>query len=242
MSGLNHAAAAEVMRAAWRAEHGRDPEPRELLFALAVAAAETSYGQGWVGKQAACKGSNNWGARQLTKKEQEAGVPGCDATDSHPDGETYPQQFKVYPSPEAGAREVVRLLTKERARTWAVMRDPEKSVLDFSDMLRRDRYYGGRCPEATRAHGAAVKKYGDPTDAATEACHAEAVRYHAEKFLGPHIGPIADAIGLSPPPPIVRAERASMLELGEGGGRALRVLAGAGAAGLALWAAWRIFR
>ena len=211
-----------------------------------MAAAETSYGQGWVGSQSACKGSNNWGARQLTKGEIEKGSPGCWGTDSHPNNERYPQQFKVYPSPVEGARDVVRLLTRQRSRTWAVIRDEKASIYDFSEMLRRDRYYGGLCPEATKQFGEKVKRYGDPTDDATTACHLEAAKHHAEKFIGPLISQIAGAIGVEPPP-MYRPEASGeggAVALVEGAPSSVAIRLGAGLAvlgvlGWALWKGWR---
>jgi len=195
-----HRSAAAVMREAWKAEHGMDPTPRELLFALAVADAETNYGRGW---KAPCSGSNNWGARQITSGEKAKGVPSCEYTDSHPDGTRYQIGFKVYASPVDGARDVVRLLTKQRSETWAVMRDPRGSIYAFSDRMRREKYYGGFCPKAVKAYpGAKVAVYGPPEGkgAAVVACHEEAVAHHAESFVGRRIIEIASALGLEPPP------------------------------------------
>lgn len=195
-----HRAAAEVMRAAWRAEHGSEPSDRELLFALAVADAETNYGRGW---KPPCTGSNNWGARQITPGEKAKGVPSCAYTDTHPDGTRYEIGFKVYDTPESGARDVVRLLTKQRPETWAVMRDPRGTVYAFSDRMRREKYYGGFCPQAVKAHpGAKVAIYGPPEKhgAAVIACHEEAVTIHATKFAGSRLIEIAEALGMTPPP------------------------------------------
>lgn len=195
-----HKNAANIMREAWKAEHGAEPSSRELLFALAVADAETNYGRGW---KAPCAGSNNWGARQITPSEKAKGVPSCEYTDSHPDGTRYAIGFKVYASPVDGARDVVRLLTKQRPETWAVMRDPRGSIYAFSDRMRREKYYGGFCPRAVKAHpGAKVAIYGAPEGkgAAVVACHEEAVAHHAESFVGRRIVEIASALGLEPPP------------------------------------------
>ena len=195
-----HRNAAAVMREAWKAEHGAEPTPRELLFALAVADAETNYGRGW---KAPCAGSNNWGARQITASEKAKGVPSCEYTDSHPDGTRYPIGFKVYASPVDGARDVVRLLTTQRPETWAVMRNPRGTIYAFSDRMRREKYYGGFCPTAVKAHpGAKVAVYGAPEGkgAAVVACHEEAVAHHAESFVGRRIVEIAAALGLEPPP------------------------------------------
>jgi hypothetical protein len=125
--GLDHVAAAAIMKKAWQMAHGRPPSDRELLFSLAWGAHEGRYGGSPPGNAEACRGSNNWGGVQETRPGE-----GCMASDTQPSGDRYPQAFKVYASPEEGAADLVRNLTKHRPNTWAKIQDEKASVYDVA--------------------------------------------------------------------------------------------------------------
>lgn len=109
--GISHAEARDIMIQAFEQVMGRRPSLCERQAAQVVSLAESQYGAGW---GAAGAGSNNWGAVQ-------AGVPPCGSnsflyTDTHPqpDGSSVPYQicFKSYPTPVAGAADVVRIFKR----------------------------------------------------------------------------------------------------------------------------------
>jgi hypothetical protein len=157
---------------------GRKATPSELQYAQAVAWLETNYGNGWKG---AMVGSNNWGAVQCALKN--VGQPGClPYQDSQSDGTTYKIGFKSYPSAVAGAEDVVRHVFKNRPRTAAALASTTPSAFRASYAMRREKYYGGFCPNATKQFGgeAARASFANPDrDAGTRACMQEAVAAHA---------------------------------------------------------------
>jgi hypothetical protein len=184
-----------VMVAAWQAEQGREPTTGELVYSLAVAKLESSWGKGWKG---AMVGSNNWGAVQCGGGSNPSQC--VEYEDSHSDGTKYKVGFRKYASPVDGARDVVRHLTKLRPLTWAVMRD-SGPISEFSRAMRVERYYGGFCPVATKQYGKSVIHYGKPPEdsPAKKACHEEAIAGHA-KYMDRVIKTFAPALGLPVPP------------------------------------------
>lgn len=198
LSGSGAEEARAVMLDAWRAEHGREPSAAELLYSLGVAKLETSWGRGWKG---AMVGSNNWGAVQCGKGVDQSTC--IEYEDSHSDGTKYKVGFRSYPTPVEGARDVVRHLTRHRPLTWAVMRRPIESatINDFARAMREERYYGGFCPQATKAYGKAVIHYGKPPegDRAKAECHEEAIKGYVRYMRGV-LQSFAPEIGLSVPP------------------------------------------
>ena len=174
-----HQAARDIMAQAFENVMGRQATPAELQYAQSVAWLETNYGNGWKG---AMVGSNNWGAVQCALKS--AGQPGCILyQDSHPDGTKYQIGFKSYPSPVAGAEDVVRHVFKLRPRTAASLASDTPSAYRASYAMRREKYYGGFCPNATKQYGAEAARasFANPDrDAGTRACMQEAVAAHAK--------------------------------------------------------------
>ena len=115
--GLNYGAAIATLREAWPSVFpGQEPKPRELMFVGAVGALETSFGQGWVAPNEACKGSNNWGAVQAVGSE-----PACQGSDSMPDKKRYAIGFKTYASPTEGAADLIRQVMVHRKGVAAVI-------------------------------------------------------------------------------------------------------------------------
>lgn len=174
-----HREARGIMTQAFKNVMGRAPTPTELQYAQSVAWLESNYGRGWKG---AMVGSNNWGAVQCALKS--AGQPGCILhKDSHPDGTVYQIGFKSYPSPVAGAEDVVRHVFKHRPRTAESLTAANPSAYRTSYAMRREKYYGGFCPNATKKYGAEAARasFANPDrDEGTRACMQEAVDGHAK--------------------------------------------------------------
>lgn len=184
--------AATVMREAWNLVHGRAPSEGELLYSLLVAKHETSFGRGWKG---AMEGSNNWGAVQCGQAAIAQGAQCIAWEDTHPDGRKYQVGFRKYASPVEGAADVVRNLTKQRPSVWEVMRT-KGPLANFARAMRVERYYGGFCPNATKAGG--KFSYGKPKSPAEEACHEEAIATYV-KANQKSLVEIAGAIGVAAP-------------------------------------------
>lgn len=112
--------ARDVVLEAWIAEHpGLEPGLAEIQAMQAIGRHEGAYGLAT--KPPQWKGSNNWGAIQCKKG------PPCDegcfqAPDSHLDGTPYEWCYAKYASAVAGARALIRLVTKRRPTVWEAMR------------------------------------------------------------------------------------------------------------------------
>lgn len=175
-----HRQARGVISQAFENVLGRKGTPAELQYAQAVAWLETNYGQSWKGAMA---GSNNWGAVQCPLKS--TGTENCTLhQDSHPDGTTYQIGFKRYDSPVAGAEDVVRHVLKNRPRTSEALTSDFPTAFRASYAMRRERYYGGFCPQATRQYGSepARASFAEPDrDDGTRACMQEAVNGYAKQ-------------------------------------------------------------
>lgn len=110
-----HEWARGVIQRAFPTVMGRQPTESEIQAVQAVAHLESSYGSGWKG---AGRGSNNWGAIQCGSSCKVNGR--CDPSVSfehrdstpQPDGTNkwYVTCFKKYPTPEAGAADLIKTL------------------------------------------------------------------------------------------------------------------------------------
>ena len=219
--------AAEVMREGWKLAAGREPTEGELLYSLLVAKHETSFGRGWKGEMAS---SNNWGAVQCGQAAIAQGAACIAWEDTHPDGRKYQVGFRRYASPVEGAADVVRNLTKQRPSVWEVMK-AKGPLADFARAMRVERYYGGFCPNATKAGG--KFSYGKPKSPSEEACHEEAIATYV-KANQKGLAEIAGAIGIAPP----SIESRSSASTGQPAG-SWWPFALAAAAGVGLAVAWR---
>lgn len=189
---LDYARALLVLRPAFVMAKGREPTGYELVWPGAVAAAETSFGQGWVKPNEACKGSNNWGAVQAVGSQ-----PACQGTDTMPDRKSYAQGFRVYASPEEGAADAIKRVFASAGD--GILANPKTTSYEFSRALRRGTYYGGWCDRAVATFGKAAAKLGVPKNEAELACEAEAVDTHV-KWMRPHVEGLSMALGMPPPP------------------------------------------
>lgn len=184
-----HREAKVIVQEAFQEMMGRPPTEFELQYTMAIGFLETGYGKGWQGAMA---NSNNWGAVHCSPKEEKAnsvfginigqfGYGYCiPYTDKNPDGSTYSQTFKAYPDPKAGAKDLIKHIFKHRSTGQGL--GPTGSIYDASYIMRRDKYYGGFCPEATKTYGALAAQQSVRTpdkNEGTRACEQEAVTAHA---------------------------------------------------------------
>jgi hypothetical protein len=160
---ITHAEAKRIMdRLGWT--------PAESLTARAVAwlesggAPDGGYGGGW---NVPCKGSNNWGA--VTAGRAWTGAT-CTYRDSRWDDELgqvveYETAFRVYPTPEAGAADMARIVLKDNVRE-AIRRGDLRGV---SRAMRDNAYYIGTVPyeQAIDRHAARMRQAVDSITAAT---------------------------------------------------------------------------
>lgn len=92
-----------------------------LHFALAVGRAESHYADGW---DAAGQGSNNWGSVQATSDAQ----PSFPHLDHHADGTPYTGHYRIYPTPEAGFKDLAFNVLKPNVREAAERADGTAAV------------------------------------------------------------------------------------------------------------------
>lgn len=175
-----HRNARPIVQAALERVLGRSPTPYELQYGHGVAWLESNYGRGWKGPMV---GSNNWGAVQCPK-----GSTGGDCIpyqDSFADGTRYDVSFRRYATPEDGAADALRHVFAKRPRTAAAIAGKGATVYRASFAMRRERYYEGFCPNATKRYGRPAVRASlskpDSSDA-TLACQKEAVENHAKRL------------------------------------------------------------
>lgn len=178
-----HIGARPIIEQAFKEVMGRPATPYEAQYAQAVGFAESSYGKGWQDPMKACF---NWGAVQCPANNQTG--PGCvPYGDSHSSGEKYAVSFRCYGSDLEGAKDLIKHVFKHRPATATIIAAKDGTTFRASYAMRREAYYGGFCPKATAAYGAAAAKasFGHPDrDAGTRACMAEAVGLHAKRVHG----------------------------------------------------------
>lgn len=123
---LSHLEAREVLTRAFAAR-GIRPSKHELQAVQAVAHLESSYGAT----------ANNWGSIQSGSE------PPCpdgtiELTDTHEDGTPYQWCYKAYPSPQAGAEDLVRELYRRKGVPSALRTG---SGLDVAKAMRATGYF-----------------------------------------------------------------------------------------------------
>jgi hypothetical protein len=174
-NAASHRAARPIVAAALKGLLGREPTLAELQYGQAIAWLETNYGRGWKG---AMVGSNNWGAVQCAKGSTQ---PCISYEDSYADGTKYTVSFRSYASAEEGAADMLRHVFKLRPITAGVLHSGDGTTVRASYAMRRERYYEGFCPKATKQYGAAAVRPSlatpDKSDA-TKACAREAIESH----------------------------------------------------------------
>jgi hypothetical protein len=174
----SHKAARPIVREALIKLLGREPTPAELQYGPAIGWLETNYGRGWKGPMV---GSNNWGAVQCAKGST---LPCISYEDSRADGTKYTVSFRKYDSPVDGAADMLRHVFKLRPITAGALTSSRPTVFRASYAMRREKYYEGFCPKATKQFGSAAVRasLANPDkDDATRACAREATTAHAER-------------------------------------------------------------
>lgn len=129
--------AALIMREAFRSLFGREPNRRELEFALAQSHGESSWGEGWKGD---CRGSNNWGALQIYPGYT-GGV--CNAVDSNADGK-YDAGFQTWSNPLEGAKGYLKEAYKRRPGVLAAVNAGDINGA-VSELYRTGYFTGNAC-------------------------------------------------------------------------------------------------
>lgn len=144
---VSHAQAREWAIAGTTAALGREPTYNEVLFVQAVALAESTYGQGWVGPGVR---SNNMGAVQA-KPLNPPCMPGkqieCDPATSFVNGDSRPNSdgtstgyeccYRKYPTPIDGMQDVARIM-------YVRMKIDPTSIEAVSTQMYDAHYYEGR--------------------------------------------------------------------------------------------------
>lgn len=209
----SHKWARSIVTAAFKQAIGREPTLAELQYGQAVCWLETRYGKGW---KPAMSGAKNWGAVQCRGSAQVSGqsvlLGGVDADaepiatgagdcieyeDSFADGTRYKVSFRAYASDVDGAADVMRHVFKLRPRTAQALAEKGATAFRASWAMRRERYYEGFCPVATKRFGSSSVRaslaHPDRSEA-TRACAQEAISAHA-KSISEIIQNIASACG-----------------------------------------------
>ena len=163
--------ARDIVRAQYAAEVGKEGSPQAIRAIQCVGKHEGSYGRATV--PAAWIGSNNWGAIACCK-------PGADGTcppgsfltkDSYPTSSgtnvPYAVCMKSYPTPEAGARDLVRHLTKVRPMTGKALETGDADAI--ADAMYREHYFGGFGATAEQRKERYAKKLAEMDAAITKA-------------------------------------------------------------------------
>lgn len=128
--------AREVVIRAWSDLGLKRPNLATLQAVQSIGRLEGFYGlatkpEGWAG-------SWNWGAVQC-KHGTPCGVDCFEAVDSHADGTRYSWCFKRYPSAEAGAADLIRLVTKARPSVAKLL--PGGDLLAIATEMRATHYF-----------------------------------------------------------------------------------------------------
>lgn len=171
-----HVGARQTLIDAFTEVMGRPPTTAELQYAHAIAWLETSYGNGWKGSMI---GSNNWGAVHCPLNAQN-GADCIQYVDHHPNGQEFKVSFKKYETPKDGAKDVIKHIFVHRSTGKGLGQDGSAYMASY--IMRREKYYGGFCKEATKQYGASAvaPSLSDPDrNEATQACAREAVDLHA---------------------------------------------------------------
>jgi peptidoglycan hydrolase-like protein with peptidoglycan-binding domain len=163
-----------VLAGIWRDVTGQDPTLAELQITQAQAELESHYGKSTYVNKTIPEGQpghssgviNNWGAVQ--------GQPGFLASDTHQDGSPYTAHYRIYATPEEGARDFLKQMTLRRPTSWALMKtgdiDAWAEQMHSQDPETKVGLYFEQAPSA-RAHGiemriaAIADKLGEPVAA-----------------------------------------------------------------------------
>jgi murein DD-endopeptidase MepM/ murein hydrolase activator NlpD len=147
-----HKWAREILERAFEKVMGRKPALQEIQLAQTTALMETTYGTGWKGEG---KNSNNWGAIQCADCPNKGKpVNGKCPTGSFlqqdssptPSGKqkVYHWCYKSYPTPEAGAADLIKqIFVNKRRKDLTLDAAENRSIKDFSTAMYDSKYYEG---------------------------------------------------------------------------------------------------
>lgn len=179
-SALGHSAdvhrwARGVLERAWQDVFpGDDPSLEELQSIQALAAHDGQYGRGWPNKISPVSGlmtsmqnCNNWGAIQCKCKAVDGQCcEGCgywyDSTPTAQGQRYFEQCFRCYPTPEAGAADVIRFLAQGYPAAMEAL--PTGNLDEIAWQMRLGNYFHGFTPdkrEAARQYAEAMRKQAE---------------------------------------------------------------------------------
>lgn len=144
MLAADHRWARGVLQGAWPLVTPEPPTTPELQLIGAVAAHEGRYGKGFEqhGTYLDALPKNNWGAIVCAGHLLPPCPEGCFLWRDSSPGKGYEERcFQGYPTPEAGAAAVVRLLTVKRPAAWAAARAGDTDA--FAAAMYHTGYYEG---------------------------------------------------------------------------------------------------
>ncbi len=188
----------QVLSNIWQEVTGETPSLSSLQIAGAQAHLESNYGRASYRNSVTGETSgviNNWGAVQAHGDQ-----PGFLATDTHADGSVYQAKYRIYPTPEDGAKDMLKQMTTRRPTSWGHMRrgdidawsaqmrtkDPETGVLGYFEQSAEGRAKGIEQRVANIAHTlnepVAAKRGGPMPDESTTP--EPVISPEAEKGLG----------------------------------------------------------
>lgn len=121
-SASSHQRGREALARAWPIVTGSAATLPELQIAGAQAHLESGYGMGsYLNKLTGERRVlNNWGAISCGKPP--CGDDCFEATDTHKDGTEYQQCYRIYATPEDGARHIIEHMTVKRPTSWEHMK------------------------------------------------------------------------------------------------------------------------
>lgn len=133
---MSDRAARDVLLSIWHGVTKEDPALPELQIVQAIGRFEGGYGApnsppGWP--------ANNWGAVQCRHGPPCVEGECSEIGDTHADGSSYRYCYRIYPTPEAGAAHLVRLLTVDRPNV--LLEAKKGSAQGVAEAMRKTGYF-----------------------------------------------------------------------------------------------------
>lgn len=123
---LSHSQARDVLELAFEAR-GIKPSARELQAVQAIAHLESFYGSK----------ANNWGSIQ-SNQSPPCGPNAIELTDTHADGTPYQWCYRAYPTPQAGAEDLLAQLYRRKGVPQALK---DGTGLEVAQAMRATGYF-----------------------------------------------------------------------------------------------------
>lgn len=125
---MTHAEAREIVRAAWKRVHGREPSENEIAYTQAIALLETGYGRSGQFGALAARGQYNWGALERGRSADGTCPAGTAAGSDQ--GRVC---FYVFPDDVSAATAFIKNLT---TRHWPTVQAMQGSAEDVARAMR----------------------------------------------------------------------------------------------------------